>query len=358
MLVFMTDGLPTVDETNVTRIVDNVRKASRPGVRLFTFGVGYDVNTALLDKLAAENGGVADYVEPKEDLEVKVSNFFSKVNYPVLTDLQLDMGGAQTDLIYPRSIPDVFRGSQVTLIGRYSNEADLNSVQLKLTGKAGGSVADLHYTNLSFPLRTDANDYLPRLWATRRVGWLMEQVRSNGEQKELRDEIVDLGTRYGIVTPYTSYLALEDGSVSSQLCDRQPGRRAKSHGGGFGSLNAPSASASAGHVGDCECDRCGCCAAKQDAARAAGSDRLKDETAHGCSSNESQAKTFYLIDGVWTDSEFKAESRLPETVLVFGSDEYFALLKQNSKLGSYFSLGERVVVVIDGRVYRVNAPKP
>jgi secreted protein with Ig-like and vWFA domain len=95
-------------------------------VRLFTFGVGYDVNTALLDKLAAENGGVADYVEPKEDLEVKVSNFFSKVNYPVLTDLQLDMGGAQTDLIYPRGIPDVFRGSQVTLIGRYSNEADLN----------------------------------------------------------------------------------------------------------------------------------------------------------------------------------------------------------------------------------------
>ena len=100
-------------------------------MRLFTFGVGYDVNTALLDKLAAENGGVADYVEPKEDLEVKVSNFFAKVNYPVLTDLQLDMGGAQTDLVYPRGIPDLFRGSQVTLIGRYSN-ADLKWMQLKL----------------------------------------------------------------------------------------------------------------------------------------------------------------------------------------------------------------------------------
>src|SRR5690242_19913325 len=113
MLVFMTDGLPTVDETNVSKIIDNVRKAITPGVKLFTFGVGYDVNTALLDKLAADNGGAADYVEPKEDLEVKVSNFFSKVNYPVLTNLQLDMGGAQTDLVYPRSIPDVFRGSQV-----------------------------------------------------------------------------------------------------------------------------------------------------------------------------------------------------------------------------------------------------
>src|SRR5689334_16205986 len=80
IVVFLTDGLPTVDETNVPKILDNVRKASRPGVRLFTFGVGYDVNTALLDKLASENGGVADYVEPKEDLEVKVSNLYSKVN--------------------------------------------------------------------------------------------------------------------------------------------------------------------------------------------------------------------------------------------------------------------------------------
>src|SRR5262249_40409475 len=112
-------------------------------------------------------------------------------------------------LIYPRDILDLFRGSQVTLIGRYSNEANLNAVRITLEGQSSGSMRSYTYDNLSFPLRNDSNDYLPRLWATRRVGWLMEQVRSNGEQKELRDEIVDLGTRYGIVTPYTSYLALE-----------------------------------------------------------------------------------------------------------------------------------------------------
>src|SRR4026207_55317 len=245
MLVFMTDGLPTVDETNVSRIIDNVRKATRPGVRLFTFGVGYDVNTALLDKLAAENGGVADYVEPKEDLEVRVSSFFSKVNYPVLTNLKLDMGGARTDLVYPRGIPDLFRGSQVTLIGRYSGDANLESVRLTLTGQSGGSTRTYHYDSLSFPSRNENNDYLPRLWATRRVGWLMEQVRTNGEQKELRDEIVDLGTRYGIVTPYTSYLALEDGAVSRRDADLRftPGRVMRGNtttdSGGFGSLNAP-----------------------------------------------------------------------------------------------------------------------
>ena len=354
MLVFMTDGLPTVDETNVNRIVDNIHKAIKPGVRLFTFGVGYDVNTTLLDKLAADNGGVADYVEPKEDLEVKVSNFFSKVNYPVLTDLQLDMGGAQTDLVYPRGIPDVFRGSQVMMIGRYSNAADLNSVQLKLTGKSGGTTRTYTYTNLSFPLRSDANEYLPRLWATRRVGWLMEQVRTNGEQKELRDEIVDLGTRYGIVTPYTSYLALEPNAVS--MVNTQNA----TVGGRFSGLstlsagNAPSATAPKVRMAT------GADAVKQSKAARAQQEVVivTDDDTRTDAVRRVEGKTFYLINGVWTDSEFKADSHLPETTLTFGSDAYFDLLKQNPKLGSFFSLGERVVVVFEGRVYRVNAAAP
>src|SRR5882672_1630812 len=217
ILVFMTDGLPTVGETNPTRIVDNARGARVAGLRLFTFGVGYDVNTTLLDKLAAENGGVADYIEPTEDLEVKVSNFFAKVNYPVLTNLKLDMAGVDTDLVYPRALPDVFRGSQIVLIGRYRNPIDMDFVRLQLGGIANGANKSFFYNNLRFPMREDANDFLPRLWATRRVGWLMEQVRTNGEQQELRDEIVDLGTRYGIVTPYTSYLALEPGAVTRDV---------------------------------------------------------------------------------------------------------------------------------------------
>jgi Ca-activated chloride channel family protein len=355
MLVFMTDGLPTVDETNVPRIIENVRKATSPGVRVFTFGVGYDVNTALLDKLASENGGVADYVEPKEDLEVKVSNFFSKVNYPVLTDLQLDMGGARTDLIYPRGIPDVFRGSQVTLIGRYSNESDLKAVTMKLTGKSSGAVRSYTYPSLSFPLRTDANDYLPRLWATRRVGWLMEQVRTNGEQKELRDEIVDLGTRYGIVTPYTSYLALEEADRVSRRDANAFMRLGQAAGTGGGlssrvfseSAPAPSPSVAQPVTGVDAVQKSKMARAQQERLV------LKDEETRTDAVKRAEGKTFYLIEGVWTDSEFKAGSGLPETVVVFGSDEYFELLKQNPKLGSYFALGERVVVVMDGRIYRV-----
>lgn len=353
MIVFMTDGLPTVSETNVERIIENVRKERPSGVRIFTFGVGYDVNTALLDKIAAENNAVADYVEPKEDIEIKVSNFFTKVNYPVLTDLKLDMGGVETDLIYPRNMPDLFKGSQVTLIGRYSNERDLNNIRLRLTGKTGREERIFNYNQLQFPLREDDNDFLPRLWATRRVGWLMEQVRSNGEQKELRDEIVDLGTRYGIVTPYTSYLALEQNAspsgqavTQSQAADVSGGRPSANNFklDGRDAAAAPAAKATTGATAVRESKRA---RAQQESVS------VKDEDTSSTAVRRVSGKTFYLLNGVWTDAEFKAEARLPETALTFGSDEYFAVLKREPRIAEFFALGERVVVVLDGRVYRV-----
>jgi Ca-activated chloride channel family protein len=367
----MTDGLPTVGETNVGRIVENAREARVPGVRLFTFGVGYDVQTALLDKLAAENGGVAEYVEPREDLEVKVSNFFTKINSPVLTDLKLDMGGVETDLIYPREMPDIFRGSQVTVIGRYTNRADLRNVTLRLTGRTGNQSRTFDYANVNFPSNEERNDFLPRLWATRRVGWLMEQIRTNGEQKELTDEIVDLGTRYGIVTPYTSYLALEE-SVQVTASDSArpvtsnrgvrdlPAQRRGAPGNLGGGLSAGSveppppppapkeaAKATTGEYAVRESKRA---RAQQDATRA-------DEDDRAASSAVSKVgdKTFYMREGVWVDSEFRAEAKLPETVLEFGGEEYFALIRREPQLARFFALGERVLVVYKGRVYRVGS---
>jgi Ca-activated chloride channel family protein len=368
MLVFMTDGLPTVGETNIQRIIENAHTSRVKGLRLFTFGVGYDVNTALLDKLASENGGVADYVEPKENLEIKVSNFFTKINYPVLTDLALNMGGVRTDLVYPRNLPDLFKGTQITLIGRYQNDEDLRRITVALTGKTGRTARTYSFDNLRFPIKEDDNDFLPRLWATRRVGWLMEQIRTNGEQKELRDEIVDLGTRYGIVTPYTSYLAVEQNAVAQDVvvtenettAANRPAMARTSRGGFYGrsvaSKDAPVVTADAMKV------TTGALAVQQSKR-----DRAQQETVTIASDDDAAIsasvmrsvgnKTFYLRDGVWTDSEFKTEARQPETTLTFGSDEYFALLGREPRLAEYFSLGERVVVVYQGRVYRVDAAK-
>ena len=358
MLVFLTDGLPTVGETNITRIIENSRASHVQGIRLFTFGVGYDVNTALLDKLASENGGVADYVEPKENLEVKVSSFFTKINYPVLTDLLLNMGGVDTDLVYPRNLPDLFKGTQITLIGRYQNPDDLRRITVLLTGKTGSRPRTYSFEDLRFPMREEENDFLPRLWATRRVGWLMEQVRTNGEQKELRDEIVDLGTRYGIVTPYTSYLALEPGmgkdnddAISVTTSDRGAGNNrleSRPSTGYSGGAMAPPREVAAAKTGALAVQQ-----SKRDRAQ---QETLRVESESSPSVVRSVGgKTFYLRGGVWTDSEFSAAARKTETALVFGSDEYFALLKREPRLAEFFALGERVVVVYDGRVYRVDA---
>ncbi len=360
MLVFMTDGLPTVSETKIPRIMDNVKKASKEGIRLFTFGVGYDVNTELLDKLAADNSGVSDYVEPKEDLEIKVSNFFSKVNYPVLTDIALNMGEVQTDLMYPRKVTDLFKGSQIALIGRYRNSSDLQNVRLRLTGKNGIESRSFSYENLAFPLRETKNDFLPRLWATRRVGWLVEQIRTNGETKELRDEVTDLGTRFGIVTPYTSYLALESGQPRDErLVTVTGGTAADSSGGRRPARNAPAPSS--GSADDAKMrveNKTGSIAvseskrqrAQQEANRA---DKETDSTF----ARNVRSRTFYARGGVWEDSEFKSESKLPETTVEFGSDAYFELIRKEPELAEYFSLGEEVVAVYKGRVYRVVAKK-
>jgi Ca-activated chloride channel family protein len=385
LLVFLTDGLPTVGETKVERINENVRAARVPGVRLFTFGVGYDVNTALLDKLAADNGGVAEYVEPKEDLEVKVSNFFTKINHPVLTNLALDMGGVEADLVYPREMPDIFRGTQLTLIGRYRNARDLSGVVLRLTGRAGEATRSFTYGNLSFPLKTERNEFLPRLWATRRVGWLMEQIRTNGEQKELTDEIVDLGTRYGIVTPYTSYLALEDaearrlsfaaGQNDETALRARPGavnaRRARGAspttpglGGTGGGARADSSTSETVTVfsappiplpEEAARAKTGELAVRQSKRDRAQQEAIReeDEGALSLAVRKVGEKTFYMRDGVWTDSEFKEAGKLPETAVEFGGDDYFALIKREPQLARFFSLGERVVVVHNGRVYRV-----
>jgi Ca-activated chloride channel family protein len=178
----------------------------------------------------------------------------------------------------------------------------------------------------------------------------MEQVRTNGEQRELRDEIVDLGTRYGIVTPYTSYLVLEPGAAVQDITN------APITGRGLGALkrqaNAapppPKASDARAITG---------MAAVQQSKRAR--EQLEAERVEkdipSATVRIAGTKTFYLCDGNWTDSEFKAGMTLPETVVKFGSDEYFTLLKQKPRLAKFFSLGERVIVVFEGRIYRVNA---
>ena len=347
MLVFLTDGLPTVGETDVDKIIKNANEIEVEGLHLFPFGVGYDVNTRLLDKLAAENAGVSEYVEPKEDLEVKVSNFFTKVNSPVLSDLELNFGSAQVDLMYPRKLGDVFKGMQLAVIGRYTNAADAEDVTITLAGKSGKENRTFTYRSLDFPMRADKNDFLPRLWATRRVGWLMEQIRSNGENKELRDEIIQLGTRFGIVTPYTSYLAT-DGSVvavpsgsnfSSTLRMEASKQIAEDSGRGAVQLSRQQ---------NTQQSNISVASAPKD--KKSGGEILIQNSAQ---SQFVANKNFFNQSGNWVDAEFKEDAKLPEIKVKFASDDYFELVTKEPELVQYLAIGEQVVVVWKNKVYRI-----
>ncbi len=345
MLVFLTDGLPTVGESNIDRIIENSQKVKVEGLRIFPFGVGYDVNTRLLDKLAAENKGVADYVEPKEDLEIKVSNFFTKVNSPVLTNIKLDFGALKPDLMYPRELTDIFKGTQVAIVGRYKNSSDLENISFVLTGKAGKRDRTFRYNNLSFPNRRTENEFLPRLWATRRVGWLVEQIRTNGENKELKDEIIDLGTKYGIVTPYTSYLATDGSEREDALTT--VGRR--------NMRNAPakaSPTVGAGAVSESK--------KAKSQQRELNINSADDELLQLAVDKDGAPtvkrvglKTFYLTDGKWVDSEFDETKKLPEVTLTFASNEYFELINKEREIAQYLATGKQLIVVWKGKVYKV-----
>ncbi|UCE04378.1 MAG: VWA domain-containing protein, partial [bacterium] len=211
-IMFITDGLPTVGETEIGKIISNVSDKNKDQITVFTFGVGYDVNTVLLDKIAASNRAVSDYIEPNENIEQKISSFYDKISHPVLIDLSLNFGNIEVEDIFPNKLPDLFKGSQLTVLGRYEKE---NKGEISLTGKVKGEEKKFTYKT-DFSLFKKENDFIPHLWATRKIGYLMDEIRLHGENKELKDEIVRLSKKYGVMSTYTSFLVQEEEMMTFQ----------------------------------------------------------------------------------------------------------------------------------------------
>ena len=214
-MVLMTDGEPTVGETSVNGLIKVVDP--KKDIRLFDFGVGYDVNTRLLNKLAESNHGTSQYVEPEESLEVALSNFYDKIKSPVLSNVKLTYNGITVKNVYPREVKDIFAGSQVLLMGQYKGSG---SATINMTGTVNG-IAKSYSFPLKFEEQSVAHSYLPRLWAMRRIAHLTEAAQSNGENREIIDEIVALSKKYGIISNYTSFL-VTDPSENQRLANNMP----------------------------------------------------------------------------------------------------------------------------------------
>ncbi len=210
-VVFFTDGQPTIGETNADKILKNTLTKNTVSTRIFTFGVGDDVNASMLDQLAEQTRALSTYVRPAEDIETKVSGLYSKISNPVLTNLKLTATNDVSLLeVYPAQLPDLFHGSQLVVLGRYNGKGPS---AIKLSGLIGKDTKEFVY-ELTFPDKTgDDKNFVEHLWARRKVGFLLDQIRANGDKKELVDETVALAKKYGITTPYTSWLIVPDAPV-------------------------------------------------------------------------------------------------------------------------------------------------
>ena len=322
-ILFLTDGQPTVGLTEPAGILRDLAAANAARARIFAFGVGHDVNTELLDRITLENRGTSVYVAPDENLELALSNFYDKISSPVLADLKLEIKGVETLDVYPRTLPDLFRGSQLILVGKYRG---VGPVSLVLTGNVGKEARRFVLDRQKLT-GDPANHFLPRVWATRRIGYLLEEIRLHGATPELVDEVRKLGLTYGIVTPYTSFLVTERERLAIPVA--APDAQQALAGGAVTGKGAVQVATYTQAM-----------KAEDRAARAESAlIRYRDD------------KTFYLKDGVWVDSAFVEGSPVKE--IKYDSDEYYSLASEKPGLAKYLSIAPKVIVCFAGVNYKI-----
>ncbi len=337
-LIFLTDGLPTQGILDTQQIIRNFSEAAPKNLRMFAFGVGYDVDTMLLDTLSQDNHGASSYVLPGENLDEKLSSFYSKISTPVLTDLKLDFGEMATYDVYPSPLPDLFTGSQVVVVGRYRQGG---TTDVTLSGQVNELEQKFSYPEQLFTRESQSDDKtfsaIPRLWATRKIGYLLNKIRLEGNDQETVSQIVKLSIRYGIVTPYTSYLVTESMPLGAAEQERIAGEQ-------YSQMQAmPTAPASGQQAVQKAMDQGAMAATEAPVA-------LPEEAAEVV--KLVGARTFVLSGDTWVDTAFDPGTMVTQKV-AFLSDDYFSLSQSRSEIAAAFALGEHVIVVFDGVAYEV-----
>jgi Ca-activated chloride channel family protein len=323
LVVFMTDGLPSVGEQNPERIATQAEQ-DRGSARLFAFGIGYDVNTYLLDRLSAAARGVTEYVEPDESVESAIGTLVAKIQHPVLTDLALD-ASLRIAEVYPERLPDLFAGDELVVFGRYGGTSREGRVTVRGT-RAGR--AEQYGTTAAFPSTEDGNDFVPRLWAARKIGVLQQAIRLHGANPELIEEIRETALRYGLLSEYTAYLVQEP----TQVADRMVG--------GVPPMPMAQEATGAAAVGMAKRD-----AARREARSAAQLAAVDEEmlkSAHVGQAQHVAGRLFVDKDGVWTDLRH-ADSLRVVTIAPF-SPAYFEVLRQLPELTAVVQRFDRVLV--------------
>jgi Ca-activated chloride channel family protein len=416
-LLFMTDGLPTVGEMNELKIADQVKSANTFGARLFSFGVGYDVNSRLLDRLSGGHRGQSVYVRPNENIERAVAGLYNKIGSPALTDIAVRFdfdiptppgSAGPVSRTYPRNLNDLYHGDQLVYVGRYKTGGTAKIVmsgKMSETGKEYIAAASFVEKSMD-----ETNAFVERLWAQRRIGEIIDELDLRGANEELVTELVQLSLRHGILTPYTSFLADETTALgdrvtqvreaerlSRSLAENTSGRAGFVQRGIKGRFQNESLDGVAKAESRAESSRPALAAQPQagvpqsaggvaaasgpvdkkiaapaptlgksvDRFDAAGR-RKSYSLAMDAEGNTKEvdtlrqvgAKTFHRRQNVWLECEISQERQDKAEKIVKFSTEYFHLVDTyGGKIAKYLDFDEPVVVELGGRVYRIEPAK-
>ncbi|MBA3937902.1 MAG: VWA domain-containing protein, partial [Planctomycetes bacterium] len=349
LVLFLTDGRPTIGQTS-ERAIRALVSGDASQRRIFTLGVGGDVNAPLLDALALASRAVPTYAPSGSDVEIAAATVFGRLGVPELTSPQLSatdaLGGpvsGRISDILPGPLPDLFAGDQLVVLGRYVGNAPLT---LTLSGTHAGAPRQLRFT-FTLARASAANAFVPRLWASRRIAVLIDAIRALGADgghggeslKELSDEVVRLSTRYGILTPYTAFLAREGGPLAAPAASAAAAPVFRKE--------AMEDRASAGSVGqsvNAKAMREAACVNARNGLYDAATDKVVD-----CDAIQQVGDlAFYRRAGGWVDG--RAGATAPTRTILRGTPEFAALLVrlQREHRHGCLALPGDLTLVVDG----------
>ena len=359
LVVLVTDGKPTIGSTDEEALLRIIARANLGSLRIFPVAIGSDINTHLLDRLSEQTRTFRTYIAAGESIESGIARFFDKIRSPVLSNVRLAFSGPVRAMqMVPRDLPDLYRGSALTVIGRYRGSG---RATIRLSGRVNNRTEEFTF-QVDFPSDNPGHDFILPLWSARRVGFLLDEIRLRGENRELVDEVVNLARQYGIVTPYTSYLIVEDEKVRRERGDlaesdmtlgRSPAASpalARQHREEFAGLKDKSGMGSVRASSELQKLN----QAREVTAIRSGDPRQQDQ---GLECKTVRGRAFYANDGVWTDARIQTAAQLPVTRIAFASDEYFAMLKKQPELAPFLALGRHVRFVAGKRVIEIFDPE-
>jgi Ca-activated chloride channel family protein len=325
-VLMITDGAPTVGETRPDVIA--ARAATlRGGARVFTFGLGADVNAALLEQLALQGRGAATFLRPSESVERGVGVVAERLTSPVASDVTIKLDGSRLYAIQPQGAVDLFAGQDLVVLARYSGSCDGATLVIEGRGP-DGPVRWIQRVHL--PDRATQNSFVARLWAVQRAGWLSAERRRTGGNAEIDGELRELGERHGIPTELTSYLVVE------------PGMNAH-----VGAVQGAAAAAPVSEVRRFEAAKL---SSDQRDLKTLGGEKKDALDESGRLMKVAGSRTFRVDkEGTWTDT--KKQTALRTIKVRAYSDAYFTLIREIPELAQWFAVGEKVRV--EGRTVTI-----